>query len=357
MPETEVFFKELAESSSVADKVDAMNTMLKAVPFGNLIKDRDKVAVKIHVGENKNKTFVPPAVIKTIIGLAKEKGGMPFLIETQTLYKGRRSNAIDHLNLAYEHGFTPENVGAPFIMADGLFGDNEIEVEIPGEIYTKVSIAREALLADVIVFGSHPTGHLQAGLGATLKNIGMGLASRKGKLRQHSSVKPFIKTAVCTNCGKCIRWCPEDAVIEKKGKAFILKEKCIGCGECLAVCPQDAVAYDWGVESEDLQKRMVEHALGIVREKRGKLFFFNFLFTMTRDCDCMDIVQQPLIPDIGILASADPVAIDQATLDLTFAENAKNLGRISFPNLDPEIQLRHGEKLGLGSRKYKLIKI
>ncbi len=357
MPESIVLFKKLPETSSVKEKAEAAKKLVAGSGLGNMIRHSDKVAVKIHMGEEHNVTYVPADVIRIIVSRVKKLGGMPFLTETQTLYKGMRSNAIDHLNIAYEHGFTPKNVGAPIIMADGLFGDSETEVAIKGLIYKKVSVAREVLHADAIVFASHPTGHLKTGMGATLKNLGMGLASRKGKLRQHSAIKPVVKPDKCTNCGKCMKWCPEDAIVEKDNHAFIVVAKCIGCGECLAVCPFEAVRYNWGIESEELQKRMVEHALGIVSEKRGKLYYFNFLFTMTRDCDCWGEPQTPIIPDIGILASDDPIAIDQAALDLTASRGKKNLGRKSYPELDPEIQLSYGEKLGLGTRKYELVEV
>jgi uncharacterized Fe-S center protein len=352
-----VYFRILPEQSSVAEKVSAMKKLLAVSGVDRIIEKQRKIAIKVHVGEDVNTTYVPPQISKAVVILVKKKGGLPFLTETQTLYKGRRMNAVDHLNLAFEHGFTYKNVGAPFIMADGLYGDSEIEVSIKGEVYKKVSIAREALSADGIIFVSHPTGHLKTGLGATIKNIGMGLSSRKGKLRQHSAIKPFIKPDKCTFCQKCMRWCPEDAIVEKSKKAYIQVTKCIGCGECLAVCSFDAVQYNWGIESEELQRRVVEHALGIVNEKRGKLFFFNCLFSMTKDCDCWNERQVPVIPDIGILASDDPVAIDQATLDFTGQRNKKNLSKKSYPHLDPEVQLAYGEKLGLGIRAYELITV
>jgi uncharacterized protein len=357
MAESTVFLIRLPETSTIKEKAEATKKLINASGLSGVITKSDTVAVKLHVGEENNNTFVPHNVIRPIVSRIKKSGGLPFLTETQTLYKGKRSNAIDHMNLAYSHGFTPKNVGAPFIMADGLFGDSETEVKIKGNIYKKVSVAREALLADTLVFVSHPTGHLKTGMGAAIKNLGMGLASRKGKLRQHSAIKPVIKPQKCTFCRKCMKWCPEDAIIEKDKRAFIIVAKCIGCGECLAVCPSDAVQYNWGIESEELQKRMAEHALGIVSEKRGRLYFFNFLFTMTKDCDCWNEPQESIVPDVGILASDDPVAIDQATLDLTSGTSKKNLGRKSYPQLDPEIQLAYGESIGLGRRKYNLITV
>ena len=197
---------------------------------------------------------------------------------------------------------------------------------------------------------------IRFGLGA-IKNLGMGLASRKGKLRMHSSVKPSIKAEACTFCGQCIRWCPEDAIVPRDGRAFIVQERCIGCGECLAVCRFDAVMYDWRTESAELQRRTAEHAFGAVIGKKGKLYCLNFLTDMTRDCDCLAQKQEPLLPDLGILASRDPVAVDQATLDLTRERFGRHLGEASYPELDSGIQIEHGERIGMGSRKYRLVPV
>jgi len=238
-----------------------------------------------------------------------------------------------------------------------LLCSTEIEVQIPGILFTSVNIAREAVLADGLVVVSHPTGHMQVGMGACIKNLGMGLASRKGKLRQHSSIKPYIKKELCTLCKSCIRWCPENTIVEQEEKAFIVSEKCTGCGECLAVCRYHAVAYNWGVESPDLQKRMAEHALGAVMNKKNKIVCMNVLTNMTRDCDCFAIKQTPVIADIGILLSADPVAIDQATLDLTQQKDGFGLAHDSYPDFDPTLQLSHAEEIGLGSRKYELVQV
>ncbi len=352
-----VFFAELPEESTLEERIKAAKKVLEHSEFDSILAKKDMTAIKTHVGEKKNTTHVPPLVIKSIVERVKRAGALPFLTETSTLYRGERSNAVDHLNHAYAHGFGPDKVGAPFIMADGLAGNSEIEVAIPGEIFKSVSIAREAVFADVLVAASHPTGHVAEGIGACIKNIGMGLASRKGKLRMHSSVKPSIKEKYCTFCGQCIRWCPEDAIVEKGGKAFILAEKCIGCGECLAVCRFDAVAYNWGTESADLQRRTAEHAFGAVIGKKGKLYCINYLFDMTQDCDCMAVTQKKLQGDVGILASRDPVAIDQATLDLTRERFGRHLGEASYPNIDSNIQIVHAEKIGMGSRQYKLVAV
>lgn len=357
MPKSDVYYIKCEENPSVSNQIAYIKKLIDAAPFDSILEKKQKVGVKIHVGEKHNDTHVPPEVIKAVCARIKRNGASPFLTETSTLYKGERSNALDHLNLAYSHGFTPKNVGAPFIMADGLAGDTEMEVKIPGKLYDKVSIAKEALMADGLVIVTHVTGHLGTGMGAAFKNVGMGLASRKGKLRQHSSMKPVISPRSCTFCKKCIKWCPEEAIVEKDSKAFILQDKCVGCGECLAVCGYNAVHYNWGTESGDLQKKIVEHCLGVLEAQRDKIFFINVLINMTADCDCMAVKQDKVIPDVGILASNDILAIDQASLELTTRVCPSNIGKVSHPNLNPEIQLAYAEELGIGSREYNLIEV
>lgn len=357
MAQNTILFVKLKGKSTLIERTRALQKILDHIDFKKSISPKDKVAIKSHVGEVNNTTHISPDLIKIVVSKIKEIDANPFLTETSTLYAGQRSDAITHILHAYKHGFTYQKVVAPFIMADGLLGNAEIEVKIPGILYKKVNIARDAVLADAMVVLSHPTGHIVTGIGATIKNLGMGLSSRKGKLQQHSSIKPLIKPENCTFCGECIKWCPVEAIIEKDNKAFIQSNICIGCGECLTVCKFNAVKFNWGVQSEDLQKRMAEYALGVMMNKKGKSIFINVLTDMTKQCDCMNITQKPIIPDIGILVSTDPVAIDQATLDLTRKRNGKDIGRISYENLNPEIQLEHAEKIGLGLRKYKLIEI
>lgn len=352
-----VYFIPVSENSTTKERINATQLLLEKINLSSIFEKNDRIGIKLHIGERNNDTHVAPEIIHEVVSKVKQAGGSPFLTETSTLYRGARSNAIDHLTHAHEHGFTIEKTGAPFIMSDGLVGNTEIEVPIPGILFKSVNIAREIVLAEGLIVVSHPTGHVQAGLGACLKNIGMGLASRIGKMRQHSSIKPYIEARLCTFCKQCIKWCPEDAIIEKKGKAFIVTDKCIGCGECLAVCAFDAVKYNWGVESAELQKRIAEHALGVIIGKREKSLFLNFMTDMTKECDCYGAKQERIIPDVGILASRDPVAVDQATLDLTEQASGKNLAVESWPMVDPQVQLEHGEKIGLGTRDYTLIRI
>ena len=352
-----VFFVPLKKNSSLTERIMALKKIIPYLQLSRIISQRESAAIKVHIGEEKITTNISPEIIKPLIKELKKLNTKPFLIETTTLYSGPRSNAVEHIMLAQKKGFGADNLHVPFIIADGLLGNSEIEIEIPGIIYHKVKIAREAVFSDAFFILSHPTGHIASGFAACLKNLGMGLASRKGKLQQHSSIKPFIKSDKCKFCGECLKWCPVNAIIEIAGKAFIREERCIGCGECVAVCKFNAVSFNYEIQSEELQKRIAEYALGAISDKRNKSVFINFLIDMTASCDCMNIRQKPLISDIGILASRDPVAVDKATLDLTRNQNGKNLGILSEPKINPEIQLEHAEKIGLGTTRYELMKI
>jgi len=352
-----VYFGKLKDGASPADQVEVLQKVYQAGSFDQIVAKKDFVAIKLHVGEENNTTHVRPELVKAIVDRVKASGGVPFLTETSTLYKGERENAVKHLIHAHRHGFGIDQVGAPFIMADGLTGNTEFEISIQGELHDKVKVAREVVSSDVLIVLSHPTGHPATGLGACIKNIGMGLSSRMGKMRQHSAMKPEISAKKCTFCKKCIQWCPVSAVIEKEGKAFIIAEKCIGCGECLAVCRFDAVKYDWNAESAFTQKSMAEHAYGIVKSKAGKCLFVNALVDMTQDCDCFNTNQKKFIPDIGIVASVDPVAVDKATLDITAKIHGKTLAELSHGRLNAMIQLEHAAKIGMGSLEYEWVEV
>jgi uncharacterized Fe-S center protein len=355
--ESRVFFVGVDDGASSKEQARAMGALFEAAEVASRIARRDLVAIKIHVGEQGNTTHMRPELVRELVQRVKGSRAFPFLTETSTLYKGQRENGIKHILLAHGHGFSIERVGAPFIMADGLVGNTEAQVEIQGELHRTVRVAREVLSADALLVVSHPTGHPGTGMGACLKNLGMGLASRMGKMRQHSAVMPEVISERCQLCKKCQRWCPQGAIEERGGVSIILEEKCIGCGECLAVCRFDAVRYDFGTESAELQRSMVEHAWGAVKDKAGKCFYFNVLVDMTKDCDCFGTKQKKILPDLGILGSEDPVALDAATLEITREKAGKDLGDLSYPHLDPMVQILHAEKLGMGSARFALEKV
>ncbi|MBI5307647.1 MAG: DUF362 domain-containing protein [Planctomycetes bacterium] len=323
--------------------------------FATAISMNDMVAVKTSFGEKGNIGYLKPPIIKAIVDKIKGQQGKPFLIETNTLYKGQRANAVDHIMHAYDHGFTYENVGAPVIIGDGLFGEHDVQIEINQTMCKYAHVAGVARAANAMVSIAHVTGHLATGLGATLKNIGMGLSSRGGKLAQHSGVIPQILNKKCTACGVCNKWCPVGAINMGDEFAIIDPKLCIGCGECLAVCQFDAVKIAWDESTVNLQKKVAEHCFAILQGKRGKAVFFNFLTHITHHCDCMDKPFQPDISDIGIIASTDPVAIEKATADLVKERTGKDFFKDAWPEIDYTIQISYAQEIGLGSMDYELV--
>ena len=262
---------------------------------------------------------------------------------------------MEHIEFANEHGFTLENTGLPIIISDGLLGDDEIEVTIPGKLFKTVKIASLIVKAQALIMVSHFTGHLLTGFGAALKNMGMGCASRRGKLIQHSTAKPSIIKKKCTACGDCMKWCPVNAISLKDNKADIDKSLCIGCGECLAVCRFDAVNFNWSETSPMLQQKVVEHAMGTAATKKGKIIYINFLNRVSKDCDCMGKFEK-IAPDIGVLVSFDPVAVDAASLDLVEKRAGAKISQKAY-NVPYREQIRYAGQLGFGNPDYELIEL
>jgi len=351
-----VYCVKLSDDATYDDLVVATDKLFDRCSFGELFGEGDSVAVKLHFGEGRNNTHLKPPVVRTIVERVKNGGGRPFLTDSNTLYRGRRSNSIDHLNLAHEHGFTMENVGAPVIIADGLLGNEQVEVPIEGKHYKKVRISAAGHHARALIALTHVTGHPGAGFGASIKNIAMGLSSRAGKLSQHSDMTPEVKPEKCVACGTCAEWCPTNA-ITVKDIAVIDGAKCIGCGECLAVCPNQAVSFSWSETNERLQEKMAEHALGVVSRKQGRIGFINYIYDVTKGCDCFGSVQDVLLKSLAVLASTDCVALDKATVDLINETTHGDFFRKLYEDIPYDVQLTHGEAIGLGITDYALVDV
>ncbi len=373
-----VFFADLKVGSgkTLFNKLD---TLLDRTDLKGKIREKDFVAIKLHFGEKGNTGFVRPIFLRKIVDRVKQCKGKPFLTDTNTLYTGTRSEAISHLTTAYENGFTESVVGAPLVIADGLRGNSAIKVRIDKPIFKTVSIAHEIYMADTLICVTHFTGHELSGFGGALKNLGMGCSSREGKLSQHSNISPKVKGKDCKGCELCLSWCPQEAISirpplsgnkDKHGIAFIDPEKCIGCGECILTCPTGAIQIQWNETIPIFQKKMVEHAYGAVQKKKGRVLYLNFLTQISPACDCYGYSDTPIVNDIGILSSEDPVAIDQASVDLVNGEAGNRSSKLSknwnpgedkfravYPEVDWNIQLTYGEEIGLGTREYELIKI
>ncbi len=364
-----VYFTDLRTRSGI-NLYQKIALLFDRAGFGENIQEKDLTGVKLHFGERGGSAFLRPIFIRPIVEKVRQSGGKPFLVDTNTLYTGARNNSSDHLLLAAEHGFNPMVTGAPLLIGDGLRGQSFQEVEIDGNHIKKAHIASDIAHCDSLIGVAHFKLHLGVGFGGAIKNIGMGCASIAGKLAQHSNVRPWIKDKLCTGCRRCLDYCLPGAIEIKEEKAFIIEEKCTGCGECILICPLRAVRVKWDAVSRDLQERMVEYLWAVTRGKEGRMGYFNFLLNITPDCDCFDRSDAPLVPDIGILASQDPVAIDQASVDLLNGsqglENSalnENLGpgedkiKDIYPEIDYGVQLAYGEKLGLGKREYELVRV
>jgi uncharacterized Fe-S center protein len=326
-----------------------------ATGLNGLIAEGDFTALKIHFGEVGNTGFIRPAWLAGLIWEIRQKTNHAFLTDSNTLYIGNRSNSIDHLRLAWSHGFTPETTGVPVIIADGLIGRDKQEPRSAQARTASSKIASAILDSDALVCLTHVTGHVQTGLGAAIKNMGMGCASRAGKLDQHSVTRPRVNAKQCRNCSVCMTFCPAAAIVQAEGHVVIEPAKCIGCGECLVVCKSGAIKMKWDEDSLRLQEKLAEYAWRVFTHFKGKAGFVNFLIQVTKDCDCMSKSQKRIVDDIGILASLDPVAVDRATADLIVERGAgKDPLRAGY-DLDWSAQLAHGEKIGLGSTGYELV--
>ena len=351
-----VYFIRVGQGETAEQHARKALKIMKKADWEKAIGKDDLVGIKQHLGERGGKGYLRPPIAAAFAREIAKAGGKPFVTDSTTLYRGQRSNAVDYLNLCLEHGFTIEKIGCPVIIADGLRGNSQVMVKIKGKHYKQVPISADAYHADGFFVLTHVTGHVAAGYAASIKNVAMGLVSRAGKMSQHHGSLPKLDESKCTACGACARWCPAEGITVKK-VAAIDAAKCIGCGECLSVCRFGAMGFDWGEVPERLMEKMAEHCLAVHQLHRGKMFYFNFAVNITKDCDCMAKHDAPVCEDLGIIAGDDPVAVDQATLDLMVENDKKNVFTDLRPDIAHDLQLRHGEAIGLGSRKYELVTV
>lgn len=341
---------------------------------------KDKfTAIKIHFGEPGNVAYIRHNYVAAIVDLLKEYGAKVFLTDSNTLYSGGRSNAVDHLKAAMDNGFNPISAHADAIIADGLKGTDYKEIELNGEYCKAPKIGAAIADADIVISMNHFKGHEQTGFGGALKNLGMGSASVGGKLELHSSSQPVINLENCIGCRICEKYCRHAAVTVTGGKAHIDYGKCVGCGQCVAVCQHEgAVVKDWD-SSETLNYKIAEYALAVVKDKPS--FHISFIMNVSPNCDCWNHNDAAIIPDLGIAASFDPVALDCACADLVKAapvlqNNAitdidsksgkdhshdRHAGEDKFHIVHPDTKweagVEHGEKIGLGNREYTLVRV
>ncbi len=367
--------------SSRADSRERNHTkyqrLLKNLDLGRIVDKGDLVAVKLSFGEKGNLTYLRPQYLRAVVDEVLRLGGRPFLTDANTLYAGGRQNSRDHVITALENGFGYEVTGAPIVIAGGLLGFDYRNVPVNGVHFSEAKIAPDVLDADAVISVAHFKGHMICGFGGALKNLGMGLGARAGKQMMHSDVHPSVTAVNCDGCARCFKWCPEDAIsmvdsTEGKGGklACIDDQSCIGCGECVATCFTDAIGISWKGDPAIVQQKMVEYAAAALHEKEGKFAALNFIIDVTPDCDCLGWSDNAIVPNIGIAASYDPVAIDAASLDLVNRARGNAMSALDEAGLasadkfgsihkgiDPTAQLIHGEKIGLGRRDYTLISL
>lgn len=349
---------------------DKIDLIFETFGMAKRIPENGFTAIKLHFGEEGNTTFIRPVFLRRIVENLKKIGARPFLTDTCTLYVGERSNAVEHLALAIRHGFNHATVDAPLVIADGIRGNSYKEVPVHGKHIENAFIAKEIVEADAIIAATHFKAHELSGIGGTLKNIGMGCAARKGKLAQHSTIAPKVKRKKCVGCATCVKVCAQNAITVEDKKAHIDAEKCVGCGECITTCPQKAIQIQWNETIPAFQEKMAEYAAAAVTGKKETSLFFNFVWQVSPICDCNSHSGVAIAPDIGIVASTDPVAVDQASVDLICRppkairellqlpyESMENPFEKQYPKVDWTIHLRHAEKMGLGLRDYNLVVI
>ncbi|MEW5909201.1 MAG: DUF362 domain-containing protein [Thermodesulfobacteriota bacterium] len=367
--ESIVYFMDF-RASHKENLLEKLNRLALTAGLLDVVRKKDLVAIKLHFGERGNTAFILPIYVRKIVEAVKKEGGIPFLTDANTLYAGTRSDAPTHLATGIENGFAYSVVNAPIIIADGLRGKTEAAVNVNLKRFKTAFIATEIVQADSLISMAHFKGHELSGFGGTIKNIGMGCASRKGKMAQHSTLTPKIKKKNCIGCGDCVSHCSQQAILLVDEKAVISESVCIGCGECILICPNSAIEVQWNQSIPIFLENMVEYTAAVLKNKAGKSLFVNFLNNISPACDCYPMNDAPVVRNIGILASRDPVAIDQASVDLVNREEGLPGSCLSptpgpgedkfkriYPKVDWEIQLDYAQQLGLGSRTYHLSQI
>ena len=369
MEPSKVYFTNLRTHNSVS-LPEKLKRLIKKAGIGTIDFDKKYVAIKIHFGEPGNLAYLRPNYAKAVADVVKELGGKPFLTDCNTLYVGGRKNALDHLESAYENGFSPFSTGCHVIIADGLKGTDEALVPVEGGEYVKEAKIGQAVMdADVFISLAHFMGHEATGFGGTLKNIGMGCGSRAGKMEQHSAGKPHVNQENCIGCRQCTKICAHDAITITDRKASIDHNKCVGCGRCIGVCPRDAVEPASDESNDILNKKIAEYTKAVVQGR--PCFYINMVIDVSPYCDCHAENDAAIVPDVGFFASFDPVALDMACADAVNRQpvisnsvlgdhqhihEGDHFHKVS-PDTDWIVAIEHAEKLGLGTREYEIVEV
>ncbi len=376
MEKAKVYFTDFRTPYGGDTMPGKLKKLIRKAGIAQLNLEGQFVAIKIHFGELGNVSYLRPNYARAVVDVVKELGGKPFLTDCNTLYPGSRKNALEHLYCAWENGFTPLTVGCPILIGDGLKGTDDIEVPVRGGEYVKnAKIGRAVMDADVIISLTHFKGHEATGFGGALKNLGMGCGSRAGKKEQHNNGKAYVRQELCRGCRRCMRECANDGLVfdAEIRKMHVDKEHCVGCGRCVGACNFDAIDFEDPNSNQMLNYRIAEYAKAVVDGRPQ--FHISMVMDISPNCDCHEENDAPILPDVGMFASFDPLALDQACVDACLkCEPLPNsqLGEHlrdphfedhhdHFTNSTPESEwqscLSHAEKIGLGTRAYELIKL
>lgn len=368
MSKSKVYFTNMHTTSS-ENLPQKLERLMRTAGIETIDFHKKYAAIKIHFGEPGNLSYLRPNYARTVVELVKKAGGYPFLTDCNTLYVGGRKNALEHIESAYINGFTPYTTGCHIIIGDGLKGNDDVPVPVSnGEYVKEAKIGRAVVDADVIISLTHFKCHECTGIGGAIKNLGMGCGSRGGKMEMHSSGKPFVNQEACVGCGMCTKNCAHGAITVKNHKASVDHEKCVGCGRCIGACPMDAVYCENNEANDTLCYKIAEYAKAVVEGKPH--FHISLVIDVTPFCDCHPENDSPIIPDVGMFASFDPVALDLACAQAALKQPILSGSRLDgmpkdyedhFTNTHPvtnwRSQIDHGEKIGLGSTDYELVEI
>ncbi len=367
MEKSKVYFTSMKTTSN-ENLQQKLTRLIKSAGMQKIDFDGKFVAIKIHFGEPGNLAYLRPNYAKTVVDMVKNLGGKPFLTDCNTLYVGGRKNALDHIDSAYLNGFSPFSTGCHVLIADGLKGTDEALVPVKNGEYVKEAKIGQAIMdADIIISLTHFKGHEATGFGGTLKNIGMGSGSRAGKMEMHSAGKPSVASKKCIGCGQCVKICAHGAITITNKIAFIDHDKCVGCGRCIGVCPKDAVRPDWSESNVVLGRKIAEYTSAVVTGRPQ--FHISLVIDVSPCCDCHSENDVPFVPNVGMFASFDAVALDVACADAVNAQPVvpgsvlENQSHTQdhftdlFPETDWKAAIDHAVKLNLGNSDYELIKI
>lgn len=350
---SEVYFIPL-NSKDIRERVSALEKLNDRLsPFLSYKKD-ELVPVKLTIGDSTCVYNINPRLVKVISAGIKKRAAKPFLFDTSVIYSGRRQNAFDHLTLAQDKGFAYVKAGAPFIIADGLLGQDGREYETGSPIIPKIKVPSFVGMLDSLVVLTHATGHIVSVYGGAIKNVAMGMSCRATKQLQHSSLKPSIIAKKCASCGCCIAVCPAGAITyDKDNKALINQELCVGCAECICACNFDAVYINWKEDPRVFCRRMSDTAKTILSKFKNKIFI-TFALDITKECDCISTKDEKMISDdIGILASTDILSLDKAVVDLINQDHHRHFKDSGVY----EDMFNYASSQGLGNLEYNLIKV